>query len=95
MVNGEMFTSMSESLRVSERQRNEKEKTETEKKREKEYEKVKGNVNFIVKNIIPTGEVITKFDDLEETLHKLKLDLMTMAKHIGEIKTEVLAEEVI
>ncbi len=69
------------------------EKTKLEKIREKEFEEVKGKVKFIVNDITPVGIVSTEFYDLDKTLHKLKLDLITMAKHGGKI--EVLVEEVL
>jgi len=69
-------------------------KTNLERIREKEYEKVKGKVRFVVKNIISDYCVISEFGDLDETLHKIKLDLITMANHGGIMVVFVERKEV-
>jgi len=72
-----------------------KEKTPLEIEREKEYEKFKGKFNFIVRDILPFGIVESEFDNLESTLHKLKLDLITMVKTNGQGRIEIELRKVI
>lgn len=55
--------------------------TTLEKKREERYDTVKENFKFAVLNHTSEGSVETEFHELDQVLHKIKLDLMTMAHH--------------
>ena len=70
-------------------------KTELEIQKEKEYEKVKDDIVFVVQNLerIPNGVVVVEssYNDLEDVLHKLKLDMMFLATQTANhhIRVEV------
>lgn len=59
-------------------------KTSLELKREERYKFDKDRYVFVVQNIQKDGvnaTLETIFEDIENVLHKIKLDLMTMAHH--------------
>jgi hypothetical protein len=60
-------------------------KTKLEIKREKEHKKYKKYMQFKVKNITSMGTVSTILNDIESTLHKVKLDLITMSSYAETI----------
>lgn len=55
-----------------------KEKTLLEIQREKAWSKVEKNWNFLVATENKEGGVIAHHEELDEVLHKIKLDLITM-----------------
>lgn len=64
------------------------EKTPLELEREKRYKKLdEGKYIFVVQNHEDVAMVETEFSEIENVLHKIKLDLMTMA-HYGQADGE-------
>jgi len=55
--------------------------TPIERKRRESFDKVKHEIVIVVENRTPWYWIKTELPTLEQALHKIKLDIMTLANH--------------